>query len=86
MAFIVITSDVDFIYVEFNDASAEWNRVKLKRTQARSVCKMIDNKGVEVIWSDSKNFVLKHEYVDSIDGVEITDNDLLYSKLCDLMK
>ena len=85
MAFIVITSDTNFVYLQFNNAAVEWTDAKVKRSAVRSVCKLIEDKGVEVIWSDSNYFTLKAIYVDSIDGVTINDNDELFNALKALM-
>ena len=86
MALIVITSDADFVYVEFNDSASEWNDAKISRVLVRAVCKLVDDIGVEVIWTDSKSFILKWEYVDSVNGVSVTSNIELRDKLRLLMK
>ena len=86
MAFVVITSDTEFVYIEFNLAATEWSDAKVRRTDSRSVCTIVEDKGVEIIWDDGSKTILKHEYVDSIDGDEnITSNLILRDKLRALM-
>lgn len=85
MAYIVITSDADFINVEFNEAANEWDKAKIRRAEARSVCLIKGDRGVEVIWSNGGVFLLHYSYVDSIDEVEITSNTVLFTELKKIM-
>lgn len=86
MAFAVITSDADFVYIEFNLATTNWADVKVRRSMARSVCLMPEDSGVQIIWNDGNYTILKHQYVDSVDGdTNITSNEILRDKLRALM-
>ena len=85
---IVLTSDADFVYVTFPVGyHGEWEDVKLKRMDVRSVCKCVDDGGVEVVFQGGESFILEASKIASIDGdLSITTNVILHSKLKDLMK
>lgn len=87
MAFIEITSDEDYVYIEFNNAAQEFVDSKVQRSAFRSVNKVIEDKGVEIFFQNGDMVLFKYQYIDSIDGdTNITNNTILRDKLRALMK
>lgn len=84
---IVMTSDADYVYCEFNGLHGEWDDAKLKRSSVRSVCKCKNDGGVEIIFTSGSDIILHYLAIESIDGdTAITSNDILRNKLRNLMK
>ena len=87
MTGIVVTSDVDFVEITFNDYADNWENAKVKRTSAQRVQWQTNNGGVDIVWLDGEIFNFPtYTIVDGIDGVVPTSDEDLYDKLKALMK
>ena len=86
MALVVITpvTGTTKVSVEFNLAAQRYEKLEIDKTHVRTVAKLADDAGVELIMTDDIE-QLHYTYVDEVNGnSSITSNEILYNELCTL--
>ena len=83
MALIQITTNGNYLDVEFNGAARRWEKMRIEK-RPRVIAKIPAHRGkggVEVFWDDNTTNVISHEYVDDFNGTNPSSDDELYDLL-----